>query len=181
VIESNEIIMQEKPEVFDDDYWMRYAMQLATKAELLSEVPVGAVIVHNNSVLGEGWNQPISSHDPTAHAEVIALRQAAGKIENYRLVDASIYVTLEPCTMCVGALVHARIKRLIFGATESKAGAVVSQAQLLNAHYLNHQVSYQGGILAGECQHQLSAFFQRRREQKKQEKQQKSSSPSEEV
>jgi len=153
-----------------DTYWMRYAMVLAAKAEALQEVPVGAVIVRDGEILGEGWNQPISSCDPTAHAEIQALRQAATAAANYRLLGASIYVTLEPCTMCIGALVHARIERLVFGAYESKAGAVVSKAQLLDGDYLNHRVSHEGGVLATECQHQLSSFFQRRREQKRQER-----------
>ncbi|HWV16721.1 MAG TPA: tRNA adenosine(34) deaminase TadA [Cellvibrio sp.] len=150
-----------------DEHWMRRAIVLAGQGELLGEVPVGAVIVSGGEVIGEGFNQPISACDPTAHAEVVALREAAAKIENYRLVDATLYVTLEPCTMCVGALVHARIARVVFATTEPKAGAVVSQARLLDAGYLNHRVEYQGGICAGECQQQLSAFFRRRREELK--------------
>jgi tRNA(adenine34) deaminase len=154
----------------EDLRWMRYAIELAAKGEAIDEVPVGAVIVRDNQILGEGWNRPISSCDPTAHAEVVALRQAASAVANYRIVGASIYVTLEPCTMCVGALVHARLARLVFGASETKAGAVISRAQLLDSDYFNHRVNYEGGIMAAECQHQLSAFFQRRREQKRQEK-----------
>jgi tRNA(adenine34) deaminase len=154
----------------EDMRWMRYAIELAARGEAIDEVPVGAVIVRDNQVLGEGWNQPISSCDPTAHAEVVALRQASSAAANYRLVGASLYVTLEPCTMCVGALVHARIARLVFGASETKAGAVVSRAQLLDSDYLNHRVAYEGGVMKAECQHQLSTFFQRRREQKRQEK-----------
>lgn len=153
-----------------DEQWMQYALVLASKGEALGEVPVGAVIVHNEVKIGEGFNQPISSHDPTAHAEIIALRQAAARIENYRLVGSTIYVTLEPCTMCVGALVHARISRLVFGTTETKAGAVVSQSQLLNSDFLNHRVEYAGGLMAQQCQHQLSHFFAMRREQKRQER-----------
>jgi tRNA(adenine34) deaminase len=153
-----------------DNHWMNYAFQLAAQGGILGEVPVGAVIVCGDEVLGEGFNQPIGSHDPTAHAEVIALRQAAQKVQNYRLVGATIYVTLEPCTMCVGALVHARIARLVFGTAEPKAGAVVSKSQLLENDYFNHRVSYAGGLMAQECQHQLSDFFARRREQKRQEK-----------
>jgi tRNA(adenine34) deaminase len=153
-----------------DKHWMNYALQLAAQGALLGEVPVGAVIVCDDQIVGEGFNQPISSHDPTAHAEVIALRQAAQRIQNYRLVGATIYVTLEPCTMCVGALVHARIARLVFGTSEPKAGAVISRSQLLTHDYFNHQVSYFGGLLAQECQHQLSEFFAMRREQKRQER-----------
>lgn len=149
---------------------MSYALQLAAKGEAIGEVPVGAVIVQNEKIIGEGFNQPISSHDPTAHAEIIALRQAAAQVQNYRLVGSTIYVTLEPCTMCVGALVHARIARLVFGTAETKAGAVVSKSQLLDNDYFNHRVDYAGGLMAQQCQHQLSHFFAMRREQKRQEK-----------
>lgn len=160
------------PVVFsaDDERWMAYAMMLASQGEALGEVPVGAVIVQGGNVVGEGFNQPISSHDPTAHAEIIALRQAAQQIQNYRLIDSTIYVTLEPCTMCVGALVHARIARLVFGTTETKAGAVVSKSQLLDSDHFNHKVDYVGGLMAQQCQHQLSNFFAMRREQKRQAK-----------
>lgn len=161
----SEINVQEQ-----DEKYMRRALELAAQGEQLGEVPVGAVIVCNDEIIGEGFNQPISSHDPTAHAEIIALRLAAQRIQNYRLVDATIYVTLEPCTMCVGALIHARVKRLVFGATEPKAGAVVSQAQLLNASYFNHKMLVQGGVHADACQHQLSDFFRRRREELKQKR-----------
>lgn len=154
----------------DDIRWMEYAIQLAAKGEALGEVPVGAVIVKNGAILGEGFNQPITSNDPTAHAEVVALRQAAKQIENYRLIDSTIYVTLEPCTMCVGALVHARIARLVFGTTEPKAGAVVSKAQLLGSDFFNHRINYSRGLLAEQCQHQLSQFFAQRRAQKRKEK-----------
>ncbi|MEN0037063.1 MAG: tRNA adenosine(34) deaminase TadA [Cellvibrio sp.] len=157
----------------DDEHWMRHAIVLAAKGEVLGEVPVGAVIVQDGKIIGEGFNQPISSHDPTAHAEIIALRNAAQQIQNYRLIGSTIYVTLEPCTMCVGALVHARIARLVFGTTETKAGAVVSKSQLLDSDYLNHKVDYAGGLMAQQCQHQLSDFFAARREQKRKEKQER--------
>ena len=150
-----------------DEFWMQKAIALASQAEALGEVPVGAVIVANDEIIGEGFNQPITANDPTAHAEIIALRDAAKKINNYRLVNASLYVTLEPCTMCVGALIHARIQRLIFATTEPKSGAVVSRSQLLSADYFNHKIDITSGILAQECQHQLSTFFQKRREEKK--------------
>ncbi len=153
-----------------DEKYMRRAIELAGQGEQLGEIPVGAVIVCNGEIVGEGFNQPISRHDPTAHAEVVALRAAANRMQNYRVVDSTLYVTLEPCTMCVGALIHARIARLVFGTTEPKAGAVVSQAQLLNASYVNHRMTVQGGILAETCQHQLSDFFRRRREELKQKK-----------
>lgn len=157
-------------DLLEDERWMRRAMALAEQGEQLGEVPVGAVIVSGGEVLGEGFNQPITRCDPTAHAEVVALRNAAAKTGNYRLLDATLYVTLEPCTMCVGALVHARIARLVFATTEPKAGGVVSQSRLLEAGYFNHRVEYQGGVCAGECQQQLSAFFRRRREELKQTK-----------
>jgi tRNA(adenine34) deaminase len=154
-----------------DAAWMRYAMDLAAKGEAAGEVPVGAVIVKDNQVIGEGWNQPISSHDPTAHAEVVAIRMAAQAVNNYRLPGCTLYVTLEPCTMCVGALVHARIERLVFGTMEPKAGAIQSQSRLLDSHWFNHRVNYQGAVLATECQHQLSYFFQQRRLQLKAQRQ----------
>lgn len=153
-----------------DEKYMRRAIELAEQGERLGEIPVGAVIVCDDVIIGEGFNQPISSHDPTAHAEVVALRAAANHVKNYRLVNSTLYVTLEPCTMCVGALIHARIARLVFGTTEPKAGAVVSQSQLLDASYFNHRMAMQSGILAESCQHQLSDFFRRRREQHKQRK-----------
>jgi tRNA(adenine34) deaminase len=155
-----------------DEFWMRHAIALAAKGEAMGEVPVGAVIVKDNQILGEGWNQPISSADPTAHAEVVALRMAARAESNYRLPGCTLYVTLEPCTMCVGALVHARIDRLVYGTTEPKAGAVQSQARLLESAWLNHRLPCEGGVLASECQHQLSHFFQQRRAQLKAAKQQ---------
>lgn len=154
----------------EDARWMEYALILAAQGEALGEVPVGAVIVKDGVILGEGFNQPITGCDPSAHAEIVALRQAAARVRNYRLIDSTLYVTLEPCTMCVGALVHARIARLVYGTTEPKAGAVVSKSTLLDSDYLNHQVKYSGGLLAGRCQHQLSDFFAKRRAQKRQHK-----------
>jgi len=161
--------MKEPQEVNDEKY-MRRAIELAGQGEHLGEIPVGAVIVCDGEIIGEGFNQPITSNDPTAHAEIVALRVAAERVKNYRLVDATIYVTLEPCTMCVGALVHARIARLVFGTLEPKAGAVVSQSQLLGASYFNHRITMHSGVLAETCQHQLSDFFRRRREELKQSK-----------
>jgi len=156
----------------EDQRWMRYAMQLAERAAALGEVPVGAVLVKEGEVIGEGWNQPISGHDPTAHAEILALRDAAHRVENYRLIDSTLYITIEPCTMCSGAIVHARVARLVFGATEPKAGAAVSNGQLFDQPWMNHRVEYEGGVLAEECSAQISAFFQHRRAQKKALKQQ---------
>ena len=154
-----------------DERYMRRALELAAQGEALGEVPVGAVIVRANEIIGEGFNQPITRHDPSAHAEIVAIRQAAEREQNYRLVDATLYVTLEPCTMCVGALVHARIARLVFGTTEPKAGAVISQSRLLESEFFNHKMDWQGGVCASTCQQQLSDFFRRRREQHKQQKQ----------
>ena len=150
-----------------DEQWMQQALALARQAEQAGEVPVGALVVLNEQIIGRGFNQPISGCDPTAHAEIVALRQAAKAVNNYRLVDATLYVTLEPCTMCVGAMVHSRIRRLVFGASEPKAGAVVSQVQLLDSDYLNYRVSYTGGICADACGQIISEFFARRRQQQK--------------
>lgn len=146
---------------------MRRALALAEKAEALDEVPVGALIVKDNQVVGEGWNQPISGKDPTAHAEVIALRDAASRLDNYRLPGCTLYVTIEPCTMCAGAIIHSRIARVVFGALEPKAGVILSNAQLFDSDHLNHRVEYEGEVCADECSAQISAFFKRRREQKK--------------
>lgn len=146
-----------------DNYWMHYALRLAAEGERQGEVPVGAVVVRENQLLGEGYNRPIGAKDPSAHAEILALRQAAAQVNNYRLPGATLYVTLEPCTMCVGAMVHARIARLVYGTLEPKAGAVVSQSRLLDSIFFNHRVAYCGGVLAADCQHQLSDFFRRRR------------------
>lgn len=155
---------------FEDEKYMRRAIELAAQGEQLGEVPVGAVIVSGGEIIGEGFNKPITSHDPTAHAEIVALRMAAERVQNYRVIDSTLYVTLEPCTMCVGALIHSRITRLVFGTTEPKAGAVVSQSTLLDAEYFNHRIVSQGGVLAEQCQHQLSDFFRRRRDELKQQK-----------
>ena len=146
-----------------DYHWMHYAIQLAKKAESLNEVPVGAVLVLENEVIGEGYNQPIFLNDPSAHAEMLALRGAARNLENYRLPNATLYVTLEPCMMCAGAMVHSRIQRLVFGASDPKTGTIMSVANLLDAPFLNHKVQYQGGLCAPECGELLSNFFKSRR------------------
>jgi tRNA(adenine34) deaminase len=146
-----------------DETWMQRAIILAKEAAALGEVPVGAVLILDNELLAEGGNAPIRMQDPTQHAEIAVLRLAAKKLNNYRLLNTTLYVTLEPCMMCVGALVHARIKRLVFGAADLKSGAVVSCAQLLDQTFLNHRVSYQGGLLAKTCGHVLSEFFRARR------------------
>ncbi len=150
------------------DFFMAQALEEAKKAYALQEVPVGAVVVLNGEVIGRGFNQPISSHDPCAHAEVMALRDAAKHIKNYRLVDADLYVTVEPCTMCSGAVVHARIKRVIFAALEPKAGVVCSQMTVFKQAYFNHEVEVINGVMAQQCSELMQDFFKMRREQKKQ-------------
>lgn len=147
----------------DDERWMRHALELARRAQAEGEVPVGAVIVHDGKIVGEGWNQPIALHDPSAHAEMLALRAAAAKLRNYRLGDCTLYVTLEPCVMCAGALTHARINRLVFGATDPKAGAVQSIYDVIANPRLNHRVDWLGGVLADECGALLRDFFRARR------------------
>jgi tRNA(adenine34) deaminase len=147
----------------DHEQWMRRALALADRAENEGEVPIGAVVVRDGQLLGEGWNQVISTRDPTAHAEIVALRDAARVVDNYRLPGATLYVTLEPCTMCAGAMVHARIERLVFGAMEPRAGVVGSTCNLLEQPWYNHRVEWQGGVLAEESADRLQAFFQARR------------------
>ncbi|MEH6358168.1 MAG: tRNA adenosine(34) deaminase TadA [Pseudomonadales bacterium] len=149
------------------EHYMRRALELAKQGEALGEVPVGAVIVKDDKIIGEGFNQPISSCDPTAHAEVVALRDAASRIENYRLIDCTLYVTIEPCTMCAGSLIHARIKRLVFGATEPKAGVVGSNDNALLLPHFNHSIETVSGILAEECSTAMSDFFAARRAARK--------------
>ena len=139
-------------------------MALARCAEADGEVPVGALVVHEGRVLGEGWNRPICDHDPTAHAEIVALRAAAQAARNYRLAGSTLYVTLEPCIMCTGAMVHARVERLVFGAFDVKRGAAGSQFNAFASPGLNHLVKVTGGVLENECAELLQAFFRRRRE-----------------
>jgi len=147
----------------EDEVWMSRALQLAGQAGAAGEVPVGAVVVFDGKEIGTGFNAPISGCDPTAHAEMRALRDAAARVGNYRLPGATLYVTLEPCTMCVGAIVHSRISRLVYGAAEPKAGAVVSARQTLDEPHLNWRVESVGGVLADQCSHVISDFFTRRR------------------
>jgi len=146
-----------------DEAWMRYAFRLAQRAEEKGEVPVGAVIVKNERCIAEGWNAVINSHDPTAHAEIVALRAAGLALENYRLAEATLYVTLEPCVMCMGAISQARINRLVFGAYDTKRGAVCNALSLTDASFLNHRVSWVGGVLEQECSELLRDFFKARR------------------
>ncbi len=147
----------------EDTRWMQHALALAAQGEACDEVPVGCVIVRGGQVIGEGWNRPISSHDPTAHAEIIALRDAAQRCANYRLTGLTLYVTLEPCLMCAGAMLHARIGRLVYGASDPKRGAVDSTAQAFATQGLNHRIEVSGGVLKSECAQRLQAFFRARR------------------
>ena len=152
----------------DDEFFMARAIELALEAEKAGEVPVGAVVVLDNEIIGEGYNRPISGNDPTAHAEITALRDASERIENYRLTGADLYVTLEPCAMCAGAIVHARIGRVIYGAADPKGGAAGSVFDLLPTdHRFNHKVETTAGVNADICGTLLSQFFRRRREEKK--------------
>jgi tRNA(adenine34) deaminase len=143
---------------------MHRALMLARRAAEHGEVPVGAVLVRDGAILGEGWNQPVGAHDPTAHAEIVAIRDAARRAGNYRLPGSVLYVTVEPCTMCAGALVHARVSILVYGAIEPRAGAVVSSATVLDNPGLNHRVQVFGGVLAKECAGLITAFFAARRQ-----------------
>lgn len=154
-----------------DEQMMRHALTLAARAEAAGEIPVGAVLVDGaGKIIGEGWNLSISESDPTAHAEIMALRQGAKYLGNYRLLDCTLYVTLEPCTMCAGAILHSRIKRLVFGAFDGKTGAVGSRFHFFDDYKMNHSVVIQGGVLADICSHTLSDFFKRRRSEKKAQK-----------
>jgi tRNA(adenine34) deaminase len=155
--------VQKKTIMFDDNYWMQQALVLAGEAALKGEVPVGAIVVLDNKVIGKGFNQPISTCDPTAHAEIVALRDAAKAINNYRIINACLYVTLEPCTMCAGAMIHSRIKRLVYGADEPKAGVINSQTNLLAAPYLNHKIAVVTGVCDHECSEIISTFFAKKR------------------
>jgi len=151
---------------------MRHALALADKAEALGEIPVGAVLVdEQGEILGEGWNLSIVNSDPTAHAEIVALRDAGQRVQNYRLLNTTLYVTLEPCTMCAGAILHSRIKRLVFGAADYKTGAVGSRFHFFDDYKMNHTLEITGGVLEAECSRKLSEFFRKRREQKKSTKQ----------
>lgn len=146
-----------------DEYFMREAMSLARAAECLGEVPVGAVVVLDGEIVGRGFNSPIGEHDPTAHAEIAALRDAARTLGNYRLPGCELYVTLEPCAMCAGAIMHARISRVVYGARDPKTGVHGSVVDLFGVQRLNHHATVEGGILADECSSMLSAFFASRR------------------
>ena len=156
----------DEQEIAQDEVWMLHAQRLADRAEAQGEVPVGAVLVKDNKLIAEGWNQPISHHDPSAHAEIMALRAAGKILENYRLPDTTLYVTLEPCTMCAGAMIHARVGRVVFGAFDPKTGAAGSVYNTLQDEKNLHKLAVQGGVLAEQCSEQLRAFFRRRRKNK---------------
>jgi|SRR5579863_2883167 len=147
----------------DDELWMEEALRSAQRALEAGEVPVGAIVVHQARIVGRGWNRNISDHDPSAHAEIVALREAGVTMGNHRLADCELFVTIEPCAMCAGAMVHARIKRLIYGADDPKAGAVRSVTQLLDHPNLNHRIEVRSGVLPGRCAEQLQVFFKNHR------------------
>lgn len=150
-------------ELHPDELWMEEALRCAQRALEAGEVPVGAVVVCDGRIVGRGWNRNISGSDPTAHAEVIALREAGATVGNHRLEDCALFVTIEPCAMCAGALVHARIQRLVYGADDPKAGAVHSVMQVLNHPQLNHKIEVRSGVLAGRSAEVLQSFFKSRR------------------
>lgn len=147
----------------NDENWMQLALSLAKKAEQQDEVPIGAILVMDGECIAEGCNQPISTNDTTAHAEIMALRAASERLQNYRLPGTTLYVTLEPCVMCAGALIHARVARVVFGATDPKAGAAGSVFELLGTDKLNHKIEITCGVMKDECASLLTSFFQRRR------------------
>lgn len=146
-----------------DAAFMARALELARMAEAAGEVPVGAVLVKDGVIVGEGWNRPISTNDPTAHAEIVAMRDAAQRLSSYRLLDTTLYVTLEPCPMCAGAMVHARVKRLVYAAIDPRAGAAGTVFNIVNHSSLNHRLECTGGVLAEECGAMLRGFFVARR------------------
>ncbi|QKG44439.1 tRNA adenosine(34) deaminase TadA [Providencia rettgeri] len=153
-----------------DEYWMQQAIELALKAQDLGEIPVGAVLVKDNHLVASGWNRSIIDHNPTAHAEIMALQQAGQELSNYRLLDTTLYVTLEPCIMCAGAMIHSRISRVVYGAKDFKTGACGSYLDIMGQAGLNHYVDVTGGVLEQQCSSMLSAFFKLRRAQKKVQK-----------
>ena len=146
-----------------DMQWMHRALELAARAEREGEVPVGAVVVHGDEVIGEGWNRPITLHDPSAHAEILALRQAGERVANYRLPGSTLYVTLEPCAMCVGAILHARVERVVFGAPDPKTGALGGHFDLTAVAIHNHSIDVASGCVAEQCAMVLREFFRARR------------------
>ena len=156
----------EEQHLLDKQFMLR-AFELARQAEAIDEIPVGALVVENNIIIGEGYNQSITLNDPSAHAEMVAIRQAGSALQNYRLLNCTLYVTLEPCPMCAGLLVHSRIKRVVYATADLKTGAAGSAFNLLCDEKHNHQIQLSSGIMAAECSQLLSAFFKRRRAEKK--------------
>jgi len=159
-------VKMRQPQIIDrsrDQHFMREALALAAQGAAMGEVPVGAVLVHDGEIIGRGFNCPISGSDPSAHAEMVAIRAAAQAVSNYRLPGSTLYVTLEPCSMCAGLIVHSRVSRVVYGALEPKAGVAQSQGQFFAQGFLNHRVLIEGGVLAEECGAMLSAFFKARR------------------
>lgn len=147
-----------------DEKWMQVAINEAKKAEAIGEVPVGAIIIKNDQIIAKAHNKPILKNDPTAHAEILAIRSAGKKIKNYRLTGTAIYVTLEPCSMCLGAIIHARIEKIIFGAFDKKTGACGSSENLKNTHFFHYKSKINGGVLEKNCKDMLQDFFKKRRE-----------------
>jgi len=162
---SDESIQSEQ--IALDEHYMLRAMELAKQAESIGEIPVGAVVVADGKIIGEGFNQSIINNDPSAHAEMQAIKQAGQYLQNYRMLDCTLYVTLEPCPMCAGLLVHSRINRLVFASTDLKTGSAGSVFSLTNSDKLNHQIEVTSGVMAEECSTMLSNFFKRRRAEKK--------------
>lgn len=158
---------RDNPSIFatpiSDETWMEEALRCAAHAQTLGEIPIGAVVVCKGEIVGRGWNSNLTNADPSAHAEIMALREAGKNIANHRLVDCEIFVTIEPCAMCAGALIHARLSRLVYGASDPKAGAVHSVMSVLNHPKLNHQMEVRGGVLADKCSELLQSFFKARR------------------
>jgi tRNA(adenine34) deaminase len=160
--------MNDTPTSTPDELWMEEALRLAQRAQDAGEVPVGAIVVRHGKIVGRGWNRNLTDVDPTAHAEILALREAGARVGNHRLGDCELFATIEPCAMCAGAMVHARLKRLVYGADDPKAGAVHSALQVLNHPQLNHQMEISRGVLAQRCADLLQSFFRKRREEQRQ-------------
>ena len=160
--------MNDRSTPTSDQLWMEEAFRLAQRAQDAGEVPVGAIVIRAGKIVGRGWNRNLTDVDPTAHAEILALREAGARVGNHRLGDCELFVTIEPCAMCAGAMVHARLKRLVYGADDPKAGAVHSVLQVLNHPKSNHQMEVSRGVLAQRCADLLQSFFRKRREEQKQ-------------
>ena len=160
--------MNDNSTPISDEFWMEEALRVAQRALDAGEVPVGAIVIRAGKIVGRGWNRNLTDVDPTAHAEILALREAGARVGNHRLVDCELFATIEPCAMCAGAMVHARLKRLVYGADDPKAGAVHSVLQVLNHPQLNHQMEVSRGVLAQRCADLLQSFFRKRREEQKQ-------------